>query len=301
MPTTTNLIRSLAAGAAIVLALAAPPARAYPGDDVTRWDRSARGSLVDVQVLVAGRTAPLYFAPGHWDRRYFEAFRGRDYALRVRNRTGERVGVLISVDGLNVVNGERSRQNRDEAMYVLDPWETATIRGWRTSLDEVRRFVFVDEQRSYASRTGQANGDMGWIRVLAFAERGAQVMTRPRPVHDGYEGLGAREEKGRMEAAPNEAPMAADRVLRESATQSTEKSALRGGRADEAYPGTGWGERRADRVSETWFVAAARPADRLVFRYEYPSGLLALGIHPEGRRLEQRERGELGFAPPPKW
>jgi len=301
IPTIPNLIRSLAAGATIVLALAAPPARAHD-DGATGWDRSARGHLVDVQVLVEGRSAPLYFAPGHWDRRYFEAFRGRNYALRLRNLTGNRIGVLISVDGLNVVNGERSRQGRDEAMYVLDPWESATIRGWRTSLDEVRRFVFVDEARSYASRTGQANGDMGWIRVLAFAERGTRV-TRPRPVlYDGH----GHQEKGRMEdaapAAPeaNEAPLATDRVQSESVPRCSEKS-LAGGRADQAYPGTGWGERREDHVSETWFVAAATPADRLVFRYEYASGLLALGIHPEGRRLEQRERGELGFAPPPRW
>jgi hypothetical protein len=295
--TPRNLIRSLAACAAIVLALAAPPARAYGGDG-TCWDRSAHGSLVDVQVLVEGRTAPLYFAPGRWDRRYFEAFRGRGYALRVRNLTGGRVGVLISVDGLNVVNGERSRQGRDEAMYVLDPWESTTIRGWRTSLDEVRRFVFVDEQRSYATRSGQANGDMGWIRVLAFEERAARAM-RPRPVYDGYRGMGARdEEKGRMEAPPAAAPRA-NEVLRESASET---KALAGrSQADQACPGTGWGERREDHVSETWFVAAATPGDRLVFRYEYASGLAALGIRPEGRRLEQRERGELGFAQPPRW
>ena len=298
MPTTRNLIRSLAASAAIALALAAPAARAHGGDDATRWDRSARGSLVDVQVLVDGSAAPLYFAPGRWDRRYFEAFRGRNYALRVRNLTGARVGVLISVDGLNVVNGERSHQGRDEAMYVLDPWESATIRGWRTSLDEVRRFVFVDEQRSYASRTGQANGDMGWIRVLAFAERAARVM-RPRPVYDGYQGMGAREEeKGRMEAPLAAAPQS-NEALRESASET--KAMAGRSQADQAYPGTGWGERREDRVSETWFVAAAAPGDRLVFRYEYVSGLVALGIRPEGRRLEQRERGELGFAQPPRW
>lgn len=297
MPTTRRLTRSLAACAAIVLALAAPPAPAHGGGDVTRWDRSARGDLVEVQVLVAGRSAPLYLAPGRWDRRYFEAFRGRNYALRVRNLTGRRVGVLVSVDGLNVVNGERSRQGRGEAMYVLDAWETATIRGWRTSLDEVRSFVFVDEERSYASRTGQANGDMGWIRVLAFAERGARV-TRPRPVLEGHgDGIGSREESA---AAPPsaEAPLAGtDRVLRESATKSMAGRA----QADESFPGTGWGERRTDRVTETWFVAAARPTDRLVFRYEYAPGLAALGIRPESRRLEQRERGQLGFARPPKW
>ena len=55
------------------------------------------------------QAAPLYFAPGRWDRRYFQALRGRNYALRVHNRTDRRVGVLIAVDGLNVVNGERSK------------------------------------------------------------------------------------------------------------------------------------------------------------------------------------------------
>ena len=43
MPTTRRSTRSLAACAAIALALAAPPARAHGAGDVTRWDRSARG------------------------------------------------------------------------------------------------------------------------------------------------------------------------------------------------------------------------------------------------------------------
>ena len=69
----------------------------------------------------------------------------------------------------------------------------------------------------------------------------------------------------------------------------------------EAYPGTGWGERRQDLVRETSFVAAATAGDHLVFRYEYAPGLRALGIALDGDRLRNRERGELGFAKPPKW
>src|SRR4029077_10482385 len=99
---------------------------------------------------VDGSTAPLYSKNGAWDRHYVQAFRGRNYSLVVRNNTGRRVGVLIAVDGLNVVNGRRSNLSNDEAMYVLDPYEQSTIRGWRTSLNDVRRFVFVDEERSYA-------------------------------------------------------------------------------------------------------------------------------------------------------
>src|SRR5206468_9411251 len=105
------------------------------------------------------------------DRHYFQAFKGRNYSIVLTNNTGRRIGVEIAVDGLNVVNGEQTNLSHNEPMYVLDPYEHATIRGWRTSLDEVRRFVFVDEERSYAERTGQANSDMGWIRVLAFREQ----------------------------------------------------------------------------------------------------------------------------------
>jgi len=169
-----RLARSLALCAVIGLA-AAPAARAerrdrfvVPRETDTHW--TVDGQVVDVQVQVDGQTAPLYLRPGTFDRHYFQAFEGRNYSLVLRNTTGRRIGVLIAVDGLNVVNGERSELSRHEPMYVLDPYESAVISGWRSSLDEVRRFVFVDERRSYAERTGQANGDMGWIRVLAFRE-----------------------------------------------------------------------------------------------------------------------------------
>jgi len=128
--------------------------------------------LMNVQMQMSGLgTVPLYTANGRWDRRYFQAFRGRNYSLVLHNNSDRRMGVLITMDGLNVINGDQSDLSRNESMYVLDPFESTVIRGWRTSLDHVRRFVFVDEDRSYAERTDQANGDMGWIHVLAFREQ----------------------------------------------------------------------------------------------------------------------------------
>ena len=138
-----------AAGLALSLALGAAFAAA-PAAHASSWESTADGRLVDVDVLVDGNRAPLYMKPGTWDRRYFQAFRGRNYSLAISNHTGQRVGVLISVDGLNVVNGERSGLAGTEPMYVLGPYERAVVRGWRTSLSDVRRFVFVDEERSYA-------------------------------------------------------------------------------------------------------------------------------------------------------
>ncbi len=293
------------AATAVALALASP-ARAY----VWASDTWADGRIVDVQVQVDGRASALYDSPRGDDRHYFQAFAGRNYSLVLRNTTGQRVGVLIAVDGLNVVNGERSRLASSEPMYVLGPYESATIRGWRTSLDDIRRFVFVDEERSYASRTGQANGDMGWIRVLAYQEQRPWWEVRPRArTYEGERRQGfddrpeARDERG---AAPQAAPPAPTAGRSEAQapmkTDALRKQAAEGGMAqNEAVPGTGWGDHRSDPVQQVEFTAQRTATDRITFRYEYASGLRALGIFPDRDRVRERDRGEVGFAQPPRW
>jgi len=250
----------------------------------SRWVTNADGNLVDVQVEVSGRSALLY--PSSRDSRiYFEASQGRNYGIRLTNQTGQRVGVLLTVDGLNVIDGNRSNQSRHEPMYVLDPWESTVIRGWRTSLSEIRRFVFVDEDRSYAERTGQGNGDLGWIRVTTFREAGAPLAYKPQTRRDQDE-FNQREES----KAPQSAPAPPQEGLQSGPMSN-----------NDAAPGTGWGERRVDTVSETDFRPVSQASDRFVLRYEYASGLKALGIFPVRSRVSDRDRGQYGFAQPPRW
>ena len=263
----------------------------------------ADGNVVDVQLQVDGDAAPLYVSPNGDRRHYFEAFAGRNYSVVLRNNSGNRIGVLLTVDGLNVVNGEVTRLASDEPMYVLGPWESATIRGWRSSMDEVRRFVFVDEKRSYASRTGQANSDMGWIRVLAFREQ--------QPVAWRWNSVGRPDEgRERSKSEPNaEAPQAGSKQAPAPTAQrmdgTTEKEMVSGDMQKDgssAYPGTGWGDRRTDRVHFVDFTPERRAADQLVFRYEYARGLVALGIYPSRDRLRERDGGGwVGFASAPRW
>src|SRR3989442_3739523 len=65
------------------------------------------GRLVSVSLEVDGRTAPLYPAPDGSGRYYLEAWRGSRYAVRLANRTGKRLGVLLTVD--------RLKRNSDDA------------------------------------------------------------------------------------------------------------------------------------------------------------------------------------------
>lgn len=260
----------------------------------SRWITHADGRLVDVQVEVAGQSTPLYPSPRGDQRLYFQAFKGRNYGVRLTNQTGERVAVLLTVDGLNVISGNRSSQSRNEPMYVLDPWESATIRGWRTSLNEIRRFVFVDEQRSYAERTGQGNGDLGWIRVTTYREAGVRRYKPQTDWNSREDEFGQRQESKaapQSEAAP---PMAGMRGGDDARAPLTN---------NDSAPGTGWGDRRVDTVTETDFRPVATASDRFVLRYEYAAGLRALGITPynNGSRVRERDRGQYGFAQPPIW
>ena len=305
-----------------LLALAVSPARAWNDRIESSRSRSIRdletwadGRLVDVQLRVDGEASPLFVGPGHDDRHYFQAFAGRNYSVVLKNNTGRRVAVLLAVDGLNAVNGEISQLRPNEDMYVLGAYEQATIRGWRTSLDEVRRFVFVDENRSYAERTNQANSDMGWIRVLSFREQLPWWQTR----RQGWGGdvrkfRGDAPQAGSPESAPvpmTDAPRARAEESKDGAPAPTRSMApeaqdnLQRAEPDNggSFPGTGWGQRQQDHVNRTQFTPDPVAVDRLIFRYEYASGLQALGILPvRGYRDRLGERdGQVGFAKPPRW
>ena len=61
----------------------------------------------------------------------------------LKNRTAQRLGVVVNVDGLNVISGELDSGDGKGRMYILAPHGKARIRGWRRSLEHVHRFEFV--------------------------------------------------------------------------------------------------------------------------------------------------------------
>jgi len=253
-------------------------------------------ALVAASVEIDGRPAPLFPAPDSSARYYVEARRGARYSVALANRTGERVGVVLAVDGLNAISGERDTGRG--RMYVLDPWQRTTVQGWRTSLREVRQFTFVEERASYAARSGKANEKMGWIEIAVYRERRAFVQAsprleappRPKPVES--EGDEAR---GRGETAEGAA--------RDSAAAPAAPTL--GGAQARSYPGTGWGERAHDPVVLVSFDPEGAPSERIALRYEYRPALVALGVLPRRvpprDRLWERDHAEPGFAPPPFW
>lgn len=290
--------------ALIALALGAVLPALPAGAHTPYWE--SPGSLVSVSVEVGGRPVPLYPAPDGSGRYYLEAREGARYAVEIGNRTHERLGVVLTVDGLNAISGDRDGRRAPGRMYILDPWGSASVKGWRTSLAAVRRFTFVDERSSYAARAGKANSKMGWIEVAVYRERPRPYVYRTDP----YEGVGGRSsegyEGGRDAAEAREKAAEADRAERPSARADAPAMKVPPTAAPESgYPGTGWGPREDDRAMLVDFDPQPSPAERITLRYEYGSALRALGILPAPwwarDRLRERESGDSGFAKPPRW
>ncbi len=300
--TAASLVLSTALTTVLAVTTAVP-AQSATRDRVVRSNEVRQGPLA-VSVKVGSSTAPLYQAARRIDRWYIEAREGANYEVKVRNTTGRRVGFLIAVDGLNAINGERTALSAHEPLYVLDPYATTTVRGWRKNLGNVSRFLFVDEQRSYAERTGQANGDMGWIRVLAFHEQPEEPYLSRLDESD-RDRVGSAAPKptiikgGKQDSAP---PSAEGRAIEPKASADAAPQDAYGER-EESSPGTGWGKNAHDRARWVDFEPQTWAAANIVLRYEYKKALVTLGILPyrdwNANRLWERENGTYGFAQPP--
>lgn len=220
-----------------------------------------------MELLVGGAPVQEYPARG---TTYVEALRGRDYAIRLVNRTGERVAVALSVDGLNSIDARRTSALAARK-WILGPWESVTIEGWQTSGTTARRFVFTTEKDSYGAWLRRTD-DLGVVGAAFFRER----RPPPREVQEMTRQRGA-------------APTAPKALSDESAA-------------------TGIGDQIDHRVRAVEFEPEAAPAASLRVRYEYRDALVRLGVVPRPRcdrddALARRERArgfdDEGFAPDP--
>lgn len=108
-------------------------------------------------------------------RDYVVGEAGHRYTIVVKNNTNFRLEVVLSVDGLDVLDGKPAAFSKRG--YLVDPRSEVEIDGFRRSMDTVAAFRFGSVRGSYA---GQKYGDtrnVGVIGVAVFNERG----TNPVP------------------------------------------------------------------------------------------------------------------------
>jgi len=91
----------------------------------------------DVNVLVNGNRCKQYF---HKGRIFIEAKEGSEYVVEIKNNSWEKVLAVVSVDGLNVIDGEAAEDTG--AGYVMDRYTAQKLYGFQYSTDKVATFKF---------------------------------------------------------------------------------------------------------------------------------------------------------------
>ena len=242
----------------------------------------------------SGQVLPTYTRHG---QRYVPGHPGARYALRVRNLTANRVLVVLSVDGVNVISGQTAEWS--QTGYVLEPGRWHDINGWRKSESEIAAFEFAPIERSYAARTGRPD-HVGVIGMAVFRERPPTpppvAMAPPVPMRS--------ESRPGATARPAPAPTAAAAPGAAALSKATEDNAS-GERAPErgARLGTGHGQREWSVSRRTSFERASPAPDQLTqIEYDSVERLVSAGVIPAPRPISRPSpfpASPMAFAPDP--
>lgn len=216
---------------------------------------------IPLQTLRSGQTQVF--------KRYLEARKGANYGIMVRNRSDERIGLVIAVDGRNIITGKQSGLKSGEMMYILGPFEEGRFDGWRTSASEVHRFYFTEPADSYSMRTFEDASAMGVIAVAVFREKELP----PSP----------------PQSLRRDAPAAPSA---ESARRSEKALA-------EERAGTGFGDSSYSPVVTVAFEPERMPVRKLLVKYEWTETLCRKGLLACGREPANRLWDGEGYAPYP--
>ncbi len=107
---------------------------------------------------------------------FFIGEEGDRYVIALKNNTPTRLEVVVSVDGLDVLDGKRASFSKRG--YLIEPRGSLTIDGFRRSDSQVAAFRFSGVADSYAARTGSSR-NVGVIGLAVFPEHGRDPFSLP--------------------------------------------------------------------------------------------------------------------------
>ena len=102
----------------------------------------AIGRLADVTVIdrSTGETLPVHFYKGEY---WVAGTPGAKYSVAVANGSGARVMAVMSVDGVNVLNGQTA--SVDQSGYVFTGYQRYEVNERKIRLQEIHRANENDE------------------------------------------------------------------------------------------------------------------------------------------------------------
>lgn len=125
--------------------------------------------MYQIRVLVNDRPVPVYHDYRNGTD-WIEARDGVRYVVEVRNNNYKRMLTVVSVDGLNVINGKHEDHTTAPG-YIIHSYGNIKIPGWKISQDNVKEFYFTPQGNSYAHKLGANENNTGVIAAAVFLEK----------------------------------------------------------------------------------------------------------------------------------
>lgn len=130
--------------------------------------RGPAASLISIGLKdQSGRFLPGLIVGDRW---FVIGEEGRRYSIALRNRSDVRLEAVLSVDGLDVLDGRPAAVQKRG--YVIEPHRTLVVEGFRQSNEAVAAFRFSPVRESYAQEKYRSSRNVGVIGVAIFQERG---------------------------------------------------------------------------------------------------------------------------------
>lgn len=123
----------------------------------------------ELQVGVRGADGawlPAWIQSG---RTLVEGRSGERYAIVLSNRSPARREVVVSVDGLDALDGQPASLRKRG--YILDPGQEFAVEGFRTGPDTVAAFRFGSVEASYSNQRHGTARNVGVIGIAVFEEK----------------------------------------------------------------------------------------------------------------------------------
>ncbi len=248
--------------------------------------------------------------------------KGDRYNLRIANRTVERLEIVATVDGRDVISGKKG--DVTNTGYVIRPFDDILIKGFRQNNGQVAAFRFSKKGASYSTKK-KTPENVGVVGVAIFMEK----VDRPQWVYDSdtttTQNIYCGDSKVNANFTTNthqssnsinsgvvyhESATAASAGVASRLSKNTGKtsSILRGTKTAKTQDlGTKYGESITDHCSTTSFYRLNRdPEEVWQIWYDTMSALRKKGI-PTHRTRKQSSRPDPfpksnitpGFAKPP--
>jgi len=146
----------------------------------------------------SGRLLPGLSSAGQW---FVVGERGDRYSIVVRNESDARIEIVLSVDGLDVMDG-RPASFRKRG-YIIEPGAKVSVDGFRQSTAAVAAFRFGTVSESYANLKHGDTRNVGAIGIAVFEEYGSA----PYSLRESERRLRGNPWPGRFASPPDQIPV----------------------------------------------------------------------------------------------